>query len=198
MWGKRCSRNSWKQSLPLWPVQFIQKKVPPCELASAQPRNWKDPKICPAVNIVSNMNRSQTVKSLGFLPFDFLQPEWKGHSLYLLKVTNKQLGYLLVAEEGVTVSAAWVGKLLTSIWRLLWLFLRPGHSITELALKAVLVPGAAGSVCWVRRWGHEITLWAPGTSCQLHFYPSFFLQSGSLCLQEDFPWVYSLQEKDDP
>lgn len=59
------------------------------------------------------------MKSLGFLPFDFLQPEWKGHSLYLLKVTNKQLGYLLVAEEGVTVSAAWVGKLLTSIWRLL-------------------------------------------------------------------------------
>lgn len=88
MWGKRCSRNSRKQSLPLWPVQFTQKKVPPCELASAQPRNWKDPKICPAVNIVSSLNRSQTVKSLGFLPFDFLRPEWKGHSLYLLKVTK--------------------------------------------------------------------------------------------------------------
>lgn len=61
------------------------------------------------------------MKSLGFLPFDFLQPEWKGHSLYLLKMTktNKQLGYLLVAEEGVIVSAVRVGKLLTATRRLL-------------------------------------------------------------------------------
>ena len=82
------------------------------------------------------------MKSLGSLPFDFLRPERKGHSLYILRVTktNKQLGYLLVAEEGVIVSAVWVGKLLTSIWCLSCLFIRPGHLITELALKAVACP----------------------------------------------------------
>lgn len=135
-------RDSRKQSLPLWSVLFTQQKIPPCGLTSAQPRHWKDLGICLAVNIDYNLNKSQIVKSLGSLPFSFLQPEWKGHSLYILKAnkTNKQLGYLLGAEEGVIVSAMWVGKLLTSIWCLLCLFICPSHLITELALKAVACP----------------------------------------------------------
>lgn len=125
-----------------WSVQLIRKKVPPCELTAAQPRNWKDLRICPAVNIAYSLTQSQVVKSLGSLPFDFLRPEWKGHSLYVLKVTktNKQLGYLLVAEEGVIVSAMWVGKLLTFVWCLFCLFIRPRHLRAELALKAGVCP----------------------------------------------------------
>ena len=140
--GGEWPRKSWKQGLPCWSVQFIQQKVPPRELTSAQPRNWKDLRIRPAVNIVYSLNKSQVVKSLGSLPFDFLWPEWKGHSLYILKVTktNKQLGYFLVAGEGVIVSTVWVGKLLTSIWCLFCLFICLRHLVTELALKAVACP----------------------------------------------------------
>lgn len=139
--GKQ-NRSSWKQSLPIGLCSLSRKKypvrsVPLCEFASALPRHWKDLRICPAVNIVYNLNKSQIVKSLGSLPFDFLRPEWKGHSLYILKVTktNKQLGYLLVAE-GVIESAMWVGNSLL-LSGVSCLFICPGHLITELPLKAV-------------------------------------------------------------
>lgn len=80
------------------------------------PRNGKDLRLCPAVNVACDGNKSQRVTSLGSLPLDFLPPEWEGRSLYVLKATktNKQLGCLWVAE-GVIVSAVWVEKLLISV-----------------------------------------------------------------------------------
>lgn len=126
------------------------------------------------------------MKSLGSLPFDFLQPEWKGHNLYILKVTktNKQLGYLLVAEEGVIVSATWVGKHLTSIWCLFCLFIRPRHLITDLTLKAVACPLSsrqcadpqlglqvsttkAMKSCYDHQWFHASCTFTPLSSEQL-------------------------------
>lgn len=94
---------------PFGPFSLSRRKYPHMSLCL---HNWKDLSVWPAANIAYNPNKSQTVQSLGSLPFHFLQPEWKGHSLSVLKVTktNKQLGYLLVAEEGVIVSALWVGN----------------------------------------------------------------------------------------
>lgn len=108
------------------------------------------------------------MKSLGSLPFSFLQPEWKGHSPYILKVTktNKQLGYLLGAE-GVIVSAMWVGKLLTSIWCLLCLFICPSLLITELALEAVACPRSSGQ-CADPQLGPQVSATKAMKSCCDH------------------------------
>lgn len=149
---------------PFFFVQFIQQKVPPCELTFAQlegPQNLS----CSQRNL--HFEQEPNCEITGITAINFLRPECRGRGLYVLKVTksNKHLGHLLVAEEGAIVSAPRVGKLLISIWWLFCPFIRPRCNRAGLAVDAVALPRAAADP----RPGAQVSVaMALKSRCDLH------------------------------